>query len=171
MSSTTGENIAQISSPSFIPYGPINVTTPSSLYYTPGRRITNPDPEGDSYYISSMNLSYSKPTYGVYENLNADKHVRKRIINYVKYKTLDKWLYGELKHLLKYVKLSKKKNSQNDTDKKVDYLEDNIVTDNFVRKIIEKYVRETQTNWYDIPKNDYFLKEIMEKELKKKLKK
>ena len=173
ISSKSGVPLAQLTSPTVTPVISINTPySPSSPLLSTEYKKTNSDPEGKSLYIPTVKYTWpNKASYGVYENLNADPHIRKRIVKYVRFKLLDEWLYGDLKSLLKYVKKTGKSKSTNIQDKKVDYLEENVVTESFVKKIVEKYVKETQTNWFDIPKNDYFMKQIMKKELKKALKK
>jgi len=165
---------------------PTTTLTPLSPFVRIKKRKNkrnNIDPSGDSVYIPSINLSYSEPVLSVYENLNSNSSVRDRIIKYVKFKTLDKWLYDDLNYLLGYLKVSGnkvkkskskssvKKDSDSTIDKKVDYIEDNILTNKFVYKVITKYIDETNTNWYNVPKNDYYVREAMEEALKKELRK
>ena len=66
ISSSTGVPMAHLSSPTVTPviystpYSPVST---SSIYLTPSVRKSNPDPEGDSYYISSLNLSCDNIIY------------------------------------------------------------------------------------------------------------
>ena len=106
------------------------------------------------------------------------------MIKYVKYKTLDSWLEDDLFDILGYLvvkgkkvsvvkRKSQYKNPNKDSDavvsKKIDFIENNILHTTTVERILHRYITETNTNWYDIPKHDYSIKRIVGKAIEKKL--
>lgn len=137
-------------------------------------------------YVASLNLSYSKPIIAAYQNLNADPKIHKRMAKYIRYKALDNWLHEDLKHLLGYVKvngntvsaITKKSEYKDPTnlsnsaiETRINFIEANILTHVTAFNIATRFIQETNTNWYDIPKNDLFVKRFIEKAIKKKFEK
>jgi hypothetical protein len=160
---------------------PILITelTPISLTDTLG---SNPK------YLKSVNISYTKPSLTLYENLSADPAIQKRLAKYYYYKILDNYLFDDLIDLLAFFNVKDGKvqlitstkeynpdNIDKDTEKniklKIEYIEKNILTKNSVFKFLKKYVNKTGTRWVDLPKNEFFLIEAIGKYLKKKIKK
>ena len=145
--------------------------------------ITHPGP-------LTLSFEYSKPLIGVYETIDTDPNVRKKMLDYYYDLIRDKWLLDELNDILNYFvyrdgKASMIKNiseySPNnilkDTDKiaeaKVEALE-KFFTKYDLMKILEKFTKETNSKWVDLPKNNFFLRQVVKeyitKEIKKKLK-
>ena len=135
-------------------------------------------------YITSLNLSYSKPIVSVYENLNADVRIHHRMVKFFKYKMLDDWIYNDSSDILGYLKMSgskvmlisrmseyKKPTNNNDFEKKKSYLESEILSSGFTYKMLRQFVHTTNTNWYDLPKNEDFVRKAMEIGLKTYFKK
>src|SRR3990172_8348480 len=79
------------------PYIPVDTVT-----LTPLNSIVVSSDE-NAPYKTSLNLTYSRPIIGVYENLNADPNIHKRLVKYYYLKTIEKWLYEDLIDVLNYV--------------------------------------------------------------------
>lgn len=103
------------------------------------------------------------------------------------FKLLDKWMYenDKVKQVLKYlhvvdgkVKLIQsvekvddvKKNPQDIIDKKVDYIENNVLSQDEVRMILTRFVESTHISWCDLPKCGFLVRDAISKTLKNKLK-
>lgn len=67
----------------------------------------------DSPYVSSIDLTYSMPLVGVYENPNQDPDLIRRMTEYYYYKMLDQWLYNSMREVLEYLDI---KGSSRDID-------------------------------------------------------
>jgi len=108
-----------------------------------------------------------------------------KITKIIYYKVLDKWLYDDLSDILGYFKMSngkveliknlqeKSHGSKDDknVDDKVDFIEKQILSRDDVHMILKKFTKGTNMSWCEIPKNDYFIKETMEKYLIHKIEK
>ncbi len=69
--------------------------------------------------------------------------------------------------------LEKDGNNYNDSrtiEKKIRFIKDYILSRKRVKKIIEEFVYGTKTNWYDVEKNSYYVKDLIYRYMKKKLK-
>jgi len=147
---------------------------------TPLEVITDTPP-----YVTSLNLTYSKPLLGVYENLNASPSVQKKIIRYFQSKTLDKWLLGDLIDTLNYFKINNgkvdvidslddykpgivHKESIEQLEKKIDFIENYFLTFSVMDRLLRMYVRESGIQWVKLPRqNEFFVKQLVEDKLKK----
>lgn len=163
----------------------LDVTLPrESIIYYPDYKKKNI--VSDAPYSPSLNLTYSQPTISIYENLNGNPKIHHRVTKLYRYKTLEKWLFGDLKSLLGYLKIDNGKvnlinkesdfksgeNDSSDTaNKKIDYIKENILTHRTAYKIIYKFVHATNTNWYDLHKNEKYLIQALEIGLRKTFKK
>lgn len=113
-----------------------------------------------------------------YENLNADPRIQKRIAKNLYYKVLDNWLYDDLSDILNYFRvrdgrvelintqaeydpLSVEKEPIEQTEKKIDFIEKFFFTREMMRKLLQRYIRETGINWIDLPKHTYFIKQLV----------
>lgn len=174
----TSDPYAVISSP----YSDTYVVKQDILSYFPLKQTVY----SDDYYLPSVNLSYTRPTLSIYDNLNADPEIHQKMAKYFKYKVLDKWLYTDLKSLLGYVTVSGDKvsfinklsdykenldESKNIVEMKVHFLEKNLLSSRASLKILNKFVAGTNTNWYDLTKNEFFVKQAYEIAIKKMIKK
>lgn len=121
-----------------------------------------------------------KPAIGTYYNytdVNKDKHLRKLMIEYYRSKT-EKWLkkdYDNVTNCFKViknkVKFSKNCNSKNNPSAKkkiADYIMDIILEKNLIKKILLKYTKIYNVNWYDLKSEKKNLKKLIEKILIKK---
>lgn len=101
-------------------------------------------------------------------------------------KFLDKWLYNidQSKFLLKYLKVvdgkvkvieGDKDDYRHDTqeivDKKIDFIEHNVLSKDETYMILKRFVEGTRLSWCELTKNKYFIREAMEKTVENKLKK
>lgn len=138
--------------------------------------------------VTSINLTYSKPLVGHYESLNWKPEIHERLAKHYYYKTLDKWLMEDITDVLNYFvvrdgKVSmisnlsdyKSTNIDKDTDKtaklKADYIGEHVLSTRKMKKILTKFVHETEINWIDIPRNEYSLRRAVEHELIKLIRK
>ena len=62
------------------------------------------------------------------------------------------------------------KDSDEVIEKKIDYIEKYFLTEDTTYRIIKSLVRGANINWYDLNKNEFFVKEDIKKQLKKILK-
>jgi len=134
----------------------------------------------------SLNNNSRLITSGFYKDLNKDKNVQKTFSKYYFYKILEKWIYKELLPLLAFVDLTSgkpqliksladfdipklAKNSEEDIQKKINYMENNIITKDMVRHVLKKICLENHINWYDLNKHEKKIKKIFYNYLLNKL--
>ena len=114
-------------------------------------------------------------------NLNLDPRVHEQMTEYFYNKTFNDWIYDEFADVLGYVKLvsgepklisslSEHKSSGEATSSKIRFLKDKILSRSRVHKILEQFISETRTNWYELEKNSYFVKDLIKRYMKKKIK-
>lgn len=177
-------------------YAPIILTSDSPVPLIPSL-LTNPIlpvlPTINRYptvpIITTINPLVTFPLHPSLD-LNRDSKLQQMMTKYFYYKTLDKWLKREkdMLNILNYLKITDRgvelinnindyksnntdKDTQNNIDKKVDYIEKNIFSKDDMHNILKKYVKETTTNWYDLEdKATFFIKEIIKNFIKNKLK-
>ena len=122
-------------------------------------------------------------------DLDNDESAKNKIAEYFYYKTLDKWLFDDMLKVLNYLKVSGNsvdvidkisdydKNSTNrDTqesiEKKIKFIEQNILNRNTMYDILRRYTRETSTKWAElVNKHEVYVKDIIKKSLRRKLEK
>lgn len=127
-------------------------------------------------------------TTGFYKDLNKDKSVQKTFAKYYFYKIIDKWIYKELLPLLAFVEINSSgktqlikslefydvqkltKDSEEDIEKKVNYMENVLLTKDLVRHVLKKICKENNINWYDLNKHERKIKKIFYNYLLDKLK-
>ena len=116
-------------------------------------------------------------TYYNYVDVNNDKNLRKMMIKYYREKTL-KWLqqdYQEITNCFKIIKNKVKSDkcsvnkSEKDTKIIAKYLMNLILEKDLIKKILLKYTKIYQVNWYDLKLEKKNLKKLIKKILKKKL--
>lgn len=139
-----------------------------------------------SFSIVSDILSLRTPHY-IYDDVCNTPSIREKVSKIIYYKFLDKWLYDndESKYLLGYLKISDgkvqlikdldnkddyKNNSQDVVDKKVDYIENNIISIGDIYTILQKFTESTHISWCELSKDTFFIRESIEKTLEKKFK-
>jgi hypothetical protein len=141
----------------------------------------------DSPYVAAVDFTYSKPYFSVYENLNVDPYIHDRMTKYYLAKTLEKWLYEDLIDVLNYIKVRDNKvdvisslkeynpvavNSDSDATikKKIDFLEKYFLNKRIIKKWLRDFIKGSASNWFDLTKSEYFLKDLFKKKLTKLLK-
>jgi hypothetical protein len=180
MSTTSSPYIVTDSILSTDIFSPVSTLTP----YSP---IISTIPSGPL----TLSFDYSKPLVGVYETIDDLPEVRKKMLNYYYDLIRDKWLLDEINDVLNYfvnrdsnISMIKNLNEydpntiEKDTDKiaekKVEYIEKNIFTKYDLTSVLNKFTKETNTKWVDLPKNDFFLRQVVKeyiiREIKKKIK-
>lgn len=145
------------------------------------------NPKQDTTFVSVNPFKPGLITTGFYRDLNKDKSVQKTFAKYYFYKILDKWIYKELLPLLAFVDISSgkpqlikslsdydvqklAKDSEDEIEKKVKYMEDKILSKDLVRHVLKKICNENQLNWYDLNKHERKIKKIFYNYLLDKLK-
>ena len=131
------------------------------------------------------------PIVEIDTGLNDSWLIRKEATKHLLHKVLDKWLYDDdLCYLLKYLKVHNGKvdlvsndkeidtnkickDSIEDVEKKIDYIEENILGIEQMRKLIQRTIEETGIPWTNITQKqgEKFTIRVVEKYLKKELKK
>ena len=127
-----------------------------------------------------ININPSNPllsTTGFYKDLNKDKSIQKSLSKYYYYKILDKWIYNNLKPLLAFVNISSgkahliksmedfdvlslEKDSSEDINKKIEYMEEMLITKQMVKHVLKKICRENNIKWYDLNKHTPKIKKV-----------
>ncbi len=139
---------------------------------------------------NAVSMLAVKPTVyvDIDTGLNDSYVVQKDVTKYFMYKTLDKWIYQDLPSVLKYLvyrdgkvslikKLGDKENNEvsKDSEKaleaKADFIEEKILDESRTREILIRIMRELGLKWFELPYREGLVKEVMERFLKKKLKK
>lgn len=139
----------------------------------------------------TLSFEFSKPMIGVYETIDTNPEVRKKMTDYYFDLIRDKWLLDEMNDVLNYFlykdgKVSMIKNlseySPNNIDKdtdqiaekKVEYIENNVFNKYDLIDVLNKFSKEINAKWVDLPKHEFFLKQVVKeyiiKQIKKKLK-
>lgn len=116
-----------------------------------------------------------------YLDLNKDEKIRNRLTKYYLYKTLDKWLWSDMKdiidnfvlkdNIVNIVKTPVKQNlTEPEIEKKIDYIENNILNYKKMYKILKHLIhKEENLSWVSLPKNEYIIKKTVKKYLLKKI--
>lgn len=139
---------------------------------------------------NNLSLLAVKPTVyvDIDTGLNDSYIVQKDVTKYFMFKTLDKWIFTEFPSVLKYLvykdgKVALIKNIKNkegndiskDSEKvleaKADYIENKILSESKTRAILIRIMKELGIKWFELPYRENLVKEVMERYLKKKLKK
>lgn len=187
-------NVNVISSPdSIVPPTVMKVNTISSLSpiglpYVGETKIILPT----DIFIPSLQLVSDYKSLHVpialYEDVCNVENIKSQMTKIIYYKFLDKWLYDidEAKSLLGYFKVSGDRvdliknldqkddvhsNSQAVIDKKVDYIEKNIVSQNDIYAILKKFVDETHISWCRLIKAKDLVRDSIVRSVKNKIKK
>ena len=187
---TTYSPLGTTYSPLGTTYSP---TYSSNLLNTPSVIAFDAIDTLSSPIIPSLTYGYNQPiTVSYYSNLNADPRVHARITKNLYYQLLDKWLYGDLVDVLNYFRVKDgkvvlissmkdynssavEKDTIDSLEKKIDYIQKHFFTIKDMKKLLNHYVSESGTNWYDLIKNPYFIKkeakDVIMRSIKQALKK
>jgi hypothetical protein len=174
-------NLSQLSQLS--PMSQMSQMSPFSPLSTVSTTLLNVNP-------NALSMLAVKPTVyvDIDTGLNDSYVVQKDVTKYFMYKALDKWIYNDFPSVLKYLvykdgkvslikKLSDKENNEvsKDSEKaleaKADFIEDKILNESRTREILIRIMRELGLKWFELPYREGLVKEVMERFLKKKLKK
>ena len=119
-------------------------------------------------------------------NLDYNTDIHEQLSKYFYYRTLDDWLYNDLKGILTYLKFdgskvklldsvkhldSKISETQESAEKKIKYIEDNVLSVKNVKKVLRRFVETTGIHWADLPKHANEIRSVMRRYLRKKLEK
>ena len=144
--------------------------------------------------IANNGIALLKVRPSLYVNVDVDTGlnesyvVQKDVTKYFMYKTIDKWIYSDFSSVLKYltykdgkVSLVKKiddkdsndvsKDSKTVLEAKADYIEENVLSESKTRLVLIRIMKELGLKWYELPHQETLVKEVIERYLKKKLKK
>lgn len=178
------------SSQTYSTYDPVTNTytytqNPNYQYYS----STNFSDFSDSTpYTPSVDLSYSYPQVGFYQDMNKDEKVRKLVTKKYRSKTLEVWLEDDidvvlnylvirdgkvrlLDSLSKYDKSEVNKNSEQEIQDKIQFIKKNVLTYEFMRKTLKKFNKEYGIKWLDIHKKEKHLKKFIKNRLINAMKK
>jgi hypothetical protein len=153
--------------------------------------ILNNDPLTVVTPIGPVLYNVGGPRYlvDIDTGMNDNYIVQRDVTRGIMYKTLDKWLYDDFPNVLKYLVVEKdgnvrlvkseqekennkvSSNTVSELEAKSDYIAENILTENSMREILMRIMRETGLKWYELPHREQLLKDVIEKYLKKKLRK
>ena len=122
-----------------------------------------------------------KPAIGTYYNyvdVNNDKNLRKMMIDYFRKKT-QKWLkndYDDITNCYKLVnnkvvqnKNCNGKNSKIDIEKISDHIYKIVHQKRLIKKVLFKFVKLSETNWYDLKLEKKRIKKLIKYIIKKKI--
>jgi hypothetical protein len=152
--------------------------------------IVNNDPLTVVTPIGPVLYNVGGPRYlvDIDTGINDNYIVQRDVTRGIMYKVLDKWLYDDFPNILKYLVVEKdtvrlvkseqekennkvSSNTVSELEAKSDYIGDNILTESAMREILVRIMRETGLKWYELPHREQLLKDVVEKYLKKKLRK
>ena len=167
--------------PLTITQSPISTVTQSVLYNNNPLTIVTP---------IGPRIIPTRPTYviDIDPGMNDNYIVQRDVTKYFQLKTLDKWLFTEFPNVLKYLvsekngirvvknedekdKNSTSKDSVEVLEEKADWIEDHILTESAMKEILMRIMRELGIKFYDLPHRESLVIDVIEKYLKKKLRK
>jgi signal recognition particle GTPase len=154
--------------------------------------------QSNENFLKSLN-SDSMPVYPLiytknmlYNNnssnyINSSKNVKKTLTKYYFYKIIDKWIYDDLFPLLGFVKIINDKpeliknlsdydveklakDSDNDIESKINYMEKILITKDMVYHVLKKIVKSNNIMWNNLNKNEKLIKKIFYEYIVSKLK-
>lgn len=186
--STSSPTISTISSPIISPIVKSIYSPYITPVVTPVSKVTV-GPYSTTVTTTNM-LSYQQPYYATlepYNDLNDGYLAQKQMVEHMLYLVLDKWLYKDLCHVLKYLKVSEGKvhyidnlddykdnkiceDSDNEVELKADFIEAHILGKDEMRKLLKRMIDELGYKWYEFPLREGVVMDTVERYLKKHLK-
>jgi hypothetical protein len=118
-----------------------------------------------------------------YLDLNKDKKTTNRLTNYYLYKTLDKWLWKDLKDIMDYFVIKdgivsvvdnpvkQQTLTESEYEKKIDYVENNLLSFKRMHKLLKHLIKRENIDWITLPKNEYLIKKEVSAYLKQQIEK
>ena len=163
--------------------GPLSITSSDASNLTPVAVNSVSSP-----LVTSVNLTYSKPVVSVYEDVESNPRIHRKVIKYYYGETIGEWLYDELLDLLNYLTVSGDKvsvissmskyspttvdkDTQKTIEKKIDFIDKYFFKVTDMGKILYKYIEETDASWYELSKHEYFIRQLVKENIRKKLRK
>lgn len=160
----------------------VTVTSDEPIIFSPSRQLP------DVPFFPAYDFSNDRGMISYYENLNKNKKVQAKFVKYYYYKTLDKWLYEDLKVVLGYfvvsngnVDLVAKRNDydedkalamkDDDVDKIVEYIEHSVLSKQEMARLLNKFTSETNINYWDIRKHERYFRKMVGQYIERKLRK
>ncbi len=177
-------------SPVSSPYMPISpVSSPYAAITLPITTPYSDDALLESPVLTSLNLTYSEPVFGIYENMNVDPKLHSKMVkHFYYYKVLGDWIYDELSELLgyltvkdgkvklissvdKYDESSVDKDSKKNVEMKIEYFKEKVFKKNDMMFLLKNFVSDTHTNWYDLPHKERKVLKAIKRYIDKKFRK
>jgi len=123
---------------------------------------------------------------GTYQNLDDDKEIHKKVTSHIYNKLVKKWFYDSLLPLLAFVKTDNGRNvliksmneynpqsvkgeSVSEIERKIEYMQDKIITHKDLRHFLKKFVKHHDYHWYTLYTVEDKIKDELHKHLKKLL--
>jgi hypothetical protein len=132
----------------------------------------------------------TRPSYVVDINTGMEDNyvVQRDVTRYFMFKSLDKWLFEEWNYLFKFLVADKngvrlvksederekndvKKDSDELLEQKADFIEEHVLTEEATKEVLKRIMRELGIQFYSLPHREALVMDVLEKFLKKKLKK
>ena len=119
-----------------------------------------------------------------YDTVDNDVELRSKMNKYFYEKLFNVWLMRENDRLLRYFKVKNNKvaklssrkdyeknviNSNNDRKKIIEYILNNVYDKYDLKLSLKKFIRKTETKWFDLKDNEVFVKEQITKDIKRKI--
>lgn len=138
--------------------------------------------------VPSVPLIYVNENSKKSNGIVNDDSIKKNVIKYYYYKSLEKWLFSDMIGILAFVKKDgdrldfvsssddvdvKKITSESNSilENKIDFINQKIFTKDYVKKILKKIIKENKISWYDLYDNEPTVKKILYNETVKRLRK
>jgi hypothetical protein len=177
-----------------------NTTKPATIVSLNNQLIYSPDSPiyttisvdtPDGFTVTTTKNIY--PVYPLYHTeidsgLHDNYLAQKQMTEYLYDRILNKWLYkDELSYLLRYLKIENEvvsvvksteeamknklsSNTRKDIEKKADFIEDNILSENKFKKLLIKICQRLGYKYYDLADKEAIVVEMAGRNIKKKIK-
>ena len=111
----------------------------------------------DIGYSGPRTIIRTQPT--IQSDVNNDPDLRRRVVKYF-YEKFEVWLYGSFKDLGNYFSdnngnITAKQSSDGMTPNKAKFILKEVITKSTILKILDKYVRRRNVNWFDLKTKHY----------------
>lgn len=115
-------------------------------------------------------------------DVSRDPRKQLQIARWFRFLTLDKWLYEDMADILNYLKVDNRgvhlidnladlsqgpaMDDPQTIEEKINYIEQYILTDDTMKRILRRFVEGTGINWVYLHRNEYYVKEHIRNQLK-----
>jgi hypothetical protein len=181
--STFSQQVPFVTAPPFTRNVPLIVSTSGPAL------ISVPTIKQKSNYVPFITRDPLNPfgaVVGTYQNLDDDKEIHKKVTSDIYKKLVKKWFYDSLLPLLAFVKSdngklmliksmneynpqSVKSESVSNIEKRIEYMQDKIITHKDLRHFLKKFVKHHDYHWYTLYTAEDKIKDELHKHLKKLL--